>query len=265
MWWWGGGGEGITPPPACKYYSSEGKGFPNVPVTALRGVEKYPGSWEPKNTEGSHCTSDRTQICWERHKKVAASAQSRSSKELNRRQALYRVSWGWRFPGRRYPEWGLMGFQVLSLGWAEGLVSFQARGLVGFQIPDMSSDFYPRPCPSTVTLWSLQGLVRKHTEVWTHTVEPYIGHLQSGGYVYVYKHTYVCICVFVCVIYHICSIYVTYITCVCIHTHTYIYLFFSTNKSLFMQPIKSRGRPRNSDPLHPVPTCTPAITITPHF
>lgn len=32
-------------------------------------------------------------ICWERHKRMAASAWERSSKELNRRQAFHRVSW----------------------------------------------------------------------------------------------------------------------------------------------------------------------------
>lgn len=42
-------------------------------------------------------TTDLTQVVyWGRHKRVVASAQERNSKELSRRQALYRVSGGGR-------------------------------------------------------------------------------------------------------------------------------------------------------------------------
>jgi hypothetical protein len=45
----------------------------------------------------------------------ATRAQVRSSRELTGRKTLYRVSWGWSFPGWRFPEWGLVGFQVRGL------------------------------------------------------------------------------------------------------------------------------------------------------
>lgn len=78
----------------------------SVSVTVLRG--KYPGSQEPKNTTESHRTASCTQESyWGEHRMTTASAQSRSSQELARGQALCRVSWVWRFPGGR-----LVGFQV---------------------------------------------------------------------------------------------------------------------------------------------------------
>lgn len=63
-------------------------------VTALRG--KAPGSQDPRNTKTSHSMANLTEeIYWKKHRRVAASAPERSSKELGRRQTLYRfLGWG---------------------------------------------------------------------------------------------------------------------------------------------------------------------------
>ena len=81
------------------------------------------------------------EICWERHKSMAASAWERSSEELSRRQALYRVSWGrvelsrmawdWKdFDGlglERFCDLVLVCLFLISVGW--GLALLPPKGM----------------------------------------------------------------------------------------------------------------------------------------
>lgn len=60
----------------------------------------------------------------------AAPAWARSSRELSRRQALYRISWQRSFPGWRFPGWAVVRF------------SRQVQGLVGFgMLSNLEVDF----------------------------------------------------------------------------------------------------------------------------
>ena len=62
--------------------------------------EKHSGSWEPSDITKSYNITRFTQkTSWERHKRVAASAEERNIKELSKRQVLYRVPQGRSFPG----------------------------------------------------------------------------------------------------------------------------------------------------------------------
>lgn len=66
---------------------------PNVSIAAL--IERYPGSWEARNTTKSRHTTNGTQeLNWDgKTRRVAASACARNRSKLNRTQDLYRVSW----------------------------------------------------------------------------------------------------------------------------------------------------------------------------
>lgn len=99
-------------------------------VTALRGkVSWWSGVKEYHKVIQQQTTNLTQEIDWERHKRVAASGQGRSSSELSRRHILYRISWGCRaFQGGL----GLVVFCCLILRQSKGLLGFfhQAQGLV---------------------------------------------------------------------------------------------------------------------------------------
>ena len=92
--------------------SSERMGFPNGVVAAPR-KGRIPKSYGT--------TNPTQETYWERHKRMATSAQKRSSKELSRRQASCRLSWWW---GAIQSGLGLVGFCGLILGQVQGLVGF---------------------------------------------------------------------------------------------------------------------------------------------
>jgi hypothetical protein len=58
--------------------------------------KRYPGHQELWNTPVSHCATTSLQrfIGREKPRRMAASTWVRNSRELNRRQGLYRISWG---------------------------------------------------------------------------------------------------------------------------------------------------------------------------
>lgn len=90
----------------CPCYSSERKGLPNASVTALnRKVSCQSGAKETYIV-----TTASPEICWERHRRVIASA--RNSKELSGRQTLNSLSWGW--VGRSRVAWD---WQVCDSSW----------------------------------------------------------------------------------------------------------------------------------------------------
>lgn len=57
---------------------------------------------------------------------------SEKHQETELEAGLYRVSWEWCLPGWRFSGWGLVEFQVQSLGWAQGFGRFLNSGIGRF-------------------------------------------------------------------------------------------------------------------------------------
>lgn len=100
-----------------KHCNSEGKGFPYTSVATLKGKV----SRKSRATESY--TAQETS-----HKRFFGETQEssylcsvRSSRVLELEAGLYRVSWGWSFPEWKCSGWGLVGFQILSLGASPGI------------------------------------------------------------------------------------------------------------------------------------------------
>ena len=111
-----------------------------IPSTNCNGDSFVPRGILAVRSQGIPQSHTTQQTSHKRFIGKATRAQVRSSRELTGRKTLYRVSWGWSFPGWRFPEWGLVGFQVRGLDWAQGLVSFHIQGLVGFQTLEVRFD-----------------------------------------------------------------------------------------------------------------------------
>jgi hypothetical protein len=139
----------------CKPCSSEGEGLSQWKQVLLLWGERYPGSWEPNHIV------QQTSL----HKRFIGK-DTRGWLPLLRWEAA--KNWpGDRFffPAdfsRRFPEQWLVGFQVVILGQAQGLVNFWAQRLVGFQTQKWALTFYLTHSPPLFLFISnkLSGVVQ---------------------------------------------------------------------------------------------------------
>jgi hypothetical protein len=128
----------------CECYSSEGKGFPNASLIALKGKLSWKVGVKEHHQVTLHNKPHARNLLG---KTMAASAPLRSRRELSWRQALYRVSWQQfsririsRIGGVSSPELGVSpGIGGISRSGIGGILN---SGFGGFSNLDISSDVF---------------------------------------------------------------------------------------------------------------------------